>query len=196
MDIRGRAAETDVAALDAGGRHPGCSRRSSQIRAWVSGCGLLGAAARTVRAVRKHGEPSLLVAGDPGMNALARHAQAPGDLAHLLAVLHDGEYRLIPLLHDAELHQHGGPTPSRQIEARMTCQGSAGVTVKGQPNQVGTISRNGVKPKVTPERPASPGTRQTWWAPRDSNPEPADKSLVRPCGQRAARRLSCAFASQ
>src|SRR5438445_12698683 len=36
------------------------------------------------------------------------------------------------------------------------CQRSAGATVKDQPDQVSTISRNGVKPQVTPERPASP----------------------------------------
>jgi hypothetical protein len=33
------------------------------------------------------------------------------------------------------------------------------LTVKDQPEQVSTISRNRVKPQVTPERPTSPGTR-------------------------------------
>src|SRR5512132_4071453 len=39
------------------------------------------------------------------------------------------------------------------------CQASAGATVKDQPEPMSWISRNSVKDQVTPERPASPGTR-------------------------------------
>jgi hypothetical protein len=42
-----------------------------------------------------------LIARDPVVDALTGHAQTPGDLGHLPAVLHDGQHRLIPLLHDA-----------------------------------------------------------------------------------------------
>jgi hypothetical protein len=41
------------------------------------------------------------------------------------------------------------------------CQGSAGATVKDQAEQVSRISRSCVQDQVTPERRASPETRQT-----------------------------------
>jgi len=50
------------------------------------------------------------------------------------------------------------------------CQASAGATVKHQPNTVSRISRTRVKHQVTPERPASPGTRQPVVGPRGFEP--------------------------
>src|SRR5207237_5750343 len=52
------------------------------------------------------------------------------------------------LLLDKAGQEHGG------------CQGSAGATVKDQPEQVSRISRNRVKDQVTPLRKASPEARQ------------------------------------
>ena len=47
-----------------------------------------------------------------------------------------------------------------QASAGATRQASAGAGVEDQPEPVSRISRNSVKDQVTPERPASPGTRQ------------------------------------
>ena len=70
--------------------------------------GLVRAGGGSVGTVGERREAALLVAGDPGVDALARDAEAPGHLGDLPAVLHDREHRLVPLLHEAELHQHDG----------------------------------------------------------------------------------------
>jgi len=58
-------------------------------------------------------QPTFLVASDPGVDGLARDAHAASDLDHPPAVLDHREHRLIPLFHDAELHQHGPPPETR-----------------------------------------------------------------------------------
>src|SRR5205823_14902151 len=62
------------------------------------------------------------------------------------------------LLLDKAGQEHGG------------CQGSAGATVKDQPEQVSRISRNRVKDQVTPLRKASPEARHTPVDPRGFEP--------------------------
>ncbi len=99
-----------------------------------------------MRSVSERGQAALLVAGDPGVDGLAGDAEALGDLDDLPAVLDHCEHRLIPLFHDAELHQHG-PPPERDGR----CQASAEATVKDQAEPVSRISRNSVKDQVTPE---------------------------------------------
>jgi len=124
---------------------------------------LVRAGRRTVGTVGQRGQTTTLVAGDPGVDALAGHPEPSGDLDHLPAVLHHREHRLVPLFHDAELHEHGPPPPRpgpRQGEGREgRRQASPGATVNDQPDPTSTISRSGVKAQVTPERSASPGTR-------------------------------------
>ena len=110
---------------------------------------------RTMRSVGKRWQAALLVAGDPCVHRLAGDAKPLGDLGGLPSVLHDRQDGLVPLLHDRQFHQHG-PPPDRDGR----CQASAEATVKDQPNTVSSISRTRVKHQVTPERPASPGTRQ------------------------------------
>jgi hypothetical protein len=109
---------------------------------------------RPVGTVGEGCQPACLVAGDPGVDGLPRHSETIGDLDNLPAILDHRQHRLVPLLHDAELHQHG-PPPERDGR----CQASAEATVNDQPEPVSRISRNSVKDQVTPERQASPGTR-------------------------------------
>src|SRR5256885_13276543 len=54
---------------------------------------------------------------------------------------------------------------TRTGEGDGMCQASAGATVKDQPESVSWINRNSVKDQVTPDRPASPETRQHTGAP-------------------------------
>jgi hypothetical protein len=67
---------------------------------------LMRTRARTVRAIGQSRQTSLLVPRDPGVHALARDAKTSGDLRDLPAVLHDRQHGLVPLLHDAQLHEH------------------------------------------------------------------------------------------
>ncbi len=97
-------------------------------------------------AVDQGREPAVLVAGDPCVDALAGHTEALSHLGHLPAILHHREHRLIPLFHDAQLHQHR-PPPRRDER----CQASAGATVKHQPDPVSRINRNSDRAQVTPE---------------------------------------------
>jgi hypothetical protein len=99
-----------------------------------------------VGAVGQGCEPASLVAGDPGVDALAGHAEALRDLCHLPAVLDQRQDGLIALLHDAQLHQHR-PPPS--LDGR--CQASAGATVNDHPEPPSRITRSSVKRQVTPE---------------------------------------------
>src|SRR5919108_5216333 len=137
------------------GPHPGCILRSSQIRASTSGSIWWGQnRGRCDRSAS--GEPSLFVAGDPGVDALTRDPQTPRHLHHPPTVLNDRQDRLVSLFHDGKLHEHG-PTSSssssagpRQGDGREAdCQGSAEATVKDQPKQVSTISRSSVKSQLT-----------------------------------------------
>ena len=63
-----------------------------------------------MRSVGQSSQTSLLVADDPGVDRLPGDAQALGDLGDLPAVLGYRQHRLVPLLHDRQLHQHR-PTP-------------------------------------------------------------------------------------
>src|ERR1043166_3737653 len=58
-------------------------------------------------------------------------------------------------------------------------QASAGATVKDQPESVSTINRNSVKDQVTPDRQASPGTRQS--SVGRVGIEPTTRGLKAPC---------------
>ena len=84
------------------------------------------------------------LSGKPGQ-APTRHPEPARDLDHGLAVMNDQRHRLIPLLHDTQLHQHER-------------------SVKHQPNTPTGISRNRVKdqPKPHTER----------WGGWGSNPRP------------------------
>ena len=90
----------------------------------------VGTALGPVRAIGEGGEPSLLVAGDPVVHALAGHSQAAGDLDHLPPVLNHRQHCLVPLLHDAQLHKHGRPPP-RRIPTR-----------RDHPGRLSSISRS------------------------------------------------------
>ena len=107
---------------------------------------LVGAGDGTVGSVGERGKTAALVPDDPGVDALPGDAEALGDLGDLPPVLDHRQHGLVPLLHDAELHQHG-PPPERDGR----CQASAGATVKDQAEPVSRISRNSVKHQVTPE---------------------------------------------
>jgi hypothetical protein len=100
------------------------------------GIDLVRARGRAVGVVGQRGQSALLVARDPGVDGLARDAHAPGELDHPPAVLHHREHRLIPLFHDAELHQHGPPPETRRAASSITRshrQGSAEARVVDQP---------------------------------------------------------------
>ncbi len=145
---------------------------------------LVRAGGRAVGPVGQGGQTCLLVAGDPGMHALARDPQALCDLGDLPPVLHDGQDGLVPLLHDRQLHQHGPPPcldrgPRQEDGEDGRCQASAGATVKDQPEPVSRISRNSVKHQVTPECPASPGTGHGLVPP--AGIEPATRGLGNRC---------------
>jgi len=100
-----------------------------------------------MQTVRQRGETALLVTRDPVVDALAGHAEPAGDLDDPPSVLHDREHRLVPLFHDAELHQHGPPPPRLGPRTRRRArwalssitrshrQRSAGSDVKDQPDQ-------------------------------------------------------------
>jgi hypothetical protein len=143
--------------------------RSDLVRAGIGAMGVVG----------QGGQAALFVSGDPGVDALPGHAEPGGNLGDLPPV--HGQDCLIALLHDAELHQHG-PPPARDGR----CQASAGATVKDQPEPVSTISRNSVKHQVTPECPASPGTRHSPVPP--AGIEPATRGLGIRCSQIAYMR--------
>jgi hypothetical protein len=119
---------------------------------------LMRTAVGTSRSIGERDEAALLVAGDPVVDRLARHPEALGDLDHLPAILHDRENGLVPLLHDAELHQHRPTSLPRTGAGRADgpmdrCQASAGATVKDQPELVSNMSRSSVNHEVVPERP-------------------------------------------
>jgi len=96
----------------------------------------MAASSGAMRVVGEGRETALLVSGDPRVDALPRHAEAPGDLGDPPSVLHDRQHGLVPLLHDAELHEHG-PPPDRDGQvssiSRSHRQGSAGAGGKDQP---------------------------------------------------------------
>jgi hypothetical protein len=96
---------------------------------------------RPVGSIRERGESSRLIARDPVVDALARDAQTPGHFGHLPAVLHDGQHRLIPLFHDAQLHQHGPPPCPIEVGTRMT-------RVKDQPKPPSRINRIRCQPST------------------------------------------------
>jgi hypothetical protein len=123
---------------------------------------LMGTRRRTMGPIRKGSQAACFVPGDPAVHALAGDAEAPSDLDDSPTILDHGEHRLVPLFHDAELHQHGYLllNEHHKGEGRTGhCQASPGATVNHQPDPVSKNNRSGVKPQVTPERPASPGTR-------------------------------------
>jgi hypothetical protein len=78
---------------------------------------------------------------------------------HALPLLgeHDGQDGVVPLFHDAELHQHGpllpAKGPGQADEPLDEWQALAGATVKDQAKPVSKMSRNSVNPEVVPECP-------------------------------------------
>jgi hypothetical protein len=105
--------------------------------------------------------------GRSSLDGLAGHSESTCDLGDLPPVLHHREQRLVPLLHDRQLHQHR-PTSSSLDEGARPREKPGTTTVKDQPEppvkdqaeQVSTISRSRVQDQVTPECRASPEVRQ------------------------------------
>jgi hypothetical protein len=106
---------------------------------------LVRAAVGAVRPIGESGETARLVAGDPLVHRLARHAEPSGDLGDLPAVLDHSHDRLIALLHDAQLHEvHRRPPAPRDRSLRRP-RG-----VNDQPEPPSTISRNTCKRSAGP----------------------------------------------
>ena len=106
---RGSLRRSSRAVLDPAGSPPGMFTPELADRRLNLGGGLMGAGRWAVRSVGESTETAGLVARDPGVDALTRDPEAPGNLRDLPTILHDRQHRLVPLFHDAELHQHGPP---------------------------------------------------------------------------------------
>ncbi len=67
---------------------------------------LMGTPRRAVGSVCEPTEALVLIPPEPAMDRLAGHVEAPRHLHHRDPVADHREHRLIPLLHDTQLHQH------------------------------------------------------------------------------------------
>src|SRR5207249_5896517 len=149
---------------------------------------LVGAGAGPVGPVRQGAQTSGLVPGDPGVDGLPGDPEAPGHLDDLPPLLDHRQYRLVPLFHDTQLHQHGPPPRLGTGKEMGMCQASAGATVKDQAESVSGISRTSVKHQVTPERRASPEARHACVG-REAI-EPSTRGFKAPCSSTALPALA------
>ncbi len=99
-------ARTPVGVAPPGLEHPDLGRRIHLMRA----------PRRSVGPVREPAEPLGLIPAEPPVHRLARHAEAIRHLDHRNTVTDHREHCLIPLFHDAQLHQHARECVADQAE--------------------------------------------------------------------------------
>jgi hypothetical protein len=121
---------------------------------------LMGARGWSVGAVGESGQAAGFVAGDPVVDALTCDTEPIRDLGDFPAILDNGHDCLIPLFHDAQLHQHFSP-PGPTVRS-----------VSGD-DEVSKISRNCQTSPGTPVKDQPEHDIRRWVA-RESNPEPTD----------------------
>jgi hypothetical protein len=107
------------------------------------GIHLVGTPRRPVRSVRKAREAVGLIPPEPAVDRLARDAEAPCNLHDRDPVADHREHRLIPLLHDTQLHQHARECVADQAEPASP------------------IRRSRVTHQPKPERDESGGTKHS-----------------------------------
>lgn len=140
---------------------------------------------RAVRAVRQPGQPTLAIPGQPRVHSLAGHPLPAGDPGHLCPAEHL-HHRVIPLLHNTQLHEHQpGPFPLRDIarkdapgrqrhhQVEPACNPSNGVGQRPCACPVRTFftGLNAASPRVGASGPGRAG--HAAWRPFRARPVPS-----------------------
>ena len=112
---------------------------------------------RAMGSICQTGQPLILVAPQPSMHRLTRDAEATRHLDHRHTIADHRQHRLIPLLHDTQLHQHARECVTDQAEPASP------------------VRRSRVTHQPEPMRHASGGT--THWAVGRAGLEPATEGL-------------------
>ena len=121
------------------GPHRGCAPRIWQISASIRGVQLAGLMGGPVRMVSQPGQPLPLIPAQPAMHRLAGHPIPAGHLGNR-RTRYDFHDRVIALLHDAQLHEHGPATLRREQHHDGACPGGR-CQASGEAT-VSTISRS------------------------------------------------------